>query len=301
MSEFITLYSLIIFIPFLLLLILIISRKIFKKQIIKKIRRMSYDEKCILMNSLVQDLGYEYVCSKDIFSTTLTAWQRKFGYTDLYDRSAAGFNMIFDCEPVFFNYDNRTWRIELWKGQYGINTGGEIGIYHSDRILKESEYGTEVFQVVSDEELLDMSLVLRFQNNAVSLKKNHWWLTAFVMGVFSNPSDIIMDAGIRFPNQDMLSAFYLALIDIGYLPEELCVNHTSLTFSFRYSHTIHYKKLQRLYRYWVQRKNHLFCKLFLWITKPMQSSVDRLLYLYYQLPSIFRRTFRLKRLGRKMR
>ena len=42
---------------------------------------------------------------------------------------APRFQMVFDALPVYFDYQKKTWLIEFWKGQYGINTGAEIGIY----------------------------------------------------------------------------------------------------------------------------------------------------------------------------
>ena len=39
--------------------------------------------------------------------------------------------MIIDCEPICFMYGGKNWMIELWKGQYGLETGGEIGVYNA--------------------------------------------------------------------------------------------------------------------------------------------------------------------------
>jgi hypothetical protein len=59
----------------------------------------------------------------------MDALQRKAGYCWNYDRAAPIFNMIIDCEPICFKYGGAKWMIELWKGQYGIMTGAEIGVY----------------------------------------------------------------------------------------------------------------------------------------------------------------------------
>lgn len=69
--------------------------------------------------------------------------------------------MVFNALPVYFDYDGRTWLIEFWKGQYGLHTGCEIGVYCSDRILRPAERSAELFHAVSDEELLPMSFVLK--------------------------------------------------------------------------------------------------------------------------------------------
>ena len=47
-----------------------------------------------------------------------------------YDAAALAMNAIIDCEPIFFDYAGKTWLIELWKGQYGLETGCEIGVYN---------------------------------------------------------------------------------------------------------------------------------------------------------------------------
>ena len=55
--------------------------------------------------------------------------QRSLGYAYGYDAAAIRMATIIDCEPIFFDYDNKHWMIELWKGQYGLETGCEVGVY----------------------------------------------------------------------------------------------------------------------------------------------------------------------------
>ena len=106
---------------FLIILFAIVCLILFhwkKKRIIRKICCLSMCDKCKFLNELVAPLGYEYDVGQDIFTSTTDAWQKYYGYTDFYDKAAALGSMIFDCQPVYFNYDNRTWLIEFWKGQY---------------------------------------------------------------------------------------------------------------------------------------------------------------------------------------
>jgi len=53
---------------------------------------------------------------------------------------------------VCFNYDCKNYRIEFWKGQYGLTTGAEIGIYIQD--------GKDFYRAAKDTERLDMSFTL---------------------------------------------------------------------------------------------------------------------------------------------
>ncbi|MEI3236147.1 MAG: DUF4474 domain-containing protein [Lachnospira sp.] len=91
-----------------------------------------------LLDELMQPFGFLSCPQQNVITSDIDSWQRTFGYTRLFDYSAPHFKMVFDCEPVYFDYDNRTWLIEFWKGQYGISCGAEIGIYRADTILSRT-------------------------------------------------------------------------------------------------------------------------------------------------------------------
>ncbi len=97
--------------------------------------------------------------------------------------------MIIDCEPIYFEYDDKKWLIEFWKGQYGINTGAEVGIYHADRLLSHSELSTALFQCADDREMLPVSFKLTKAGKPLAcMSKKTWWLTAFLIFLFSQSS-----------------------------------------------------------------------------------------------------------------
>jgi hypothetical protein len=60
-------------------------------------------------------------------------FQKNFGYNPLYDWGASLIDFSIETTKLDFNYDNKQYRIQLWKGQYisgSIGTvGGEIGVY----------------------------------------------------------------------------------------------------------------------------------------------------------------------------
>lgn len=285
-------------------IILIITALIFiiifhfkKKNIIRKIKNMSYEEKCLVLNDISYPFGYCYEPAQDIFSSTVCAWQREFGYTHAYDALAPYFNMIFDYQTVYFDYDKKTWLIELWKGQYGINTGCELGIYHADTIVSPKDYDKTFFNAVSDDEMLPLSLTLRKAGKCIgSLKKPHWWLTIFDMGMFSLPKGLSMEAGISFPDCQMLNAFKNALKK--YMPDTAVsvLGHT-LTFTFTECRN-HYSLWKKIVRLWSLIWCKIFCLIFCFVTRPFKRSGDKILYLYYYLPFIFRKTLRLHRIPR---
>ena len=73
--------------------------------------------------------GFEYDPAQDIIYSRMDPLQRSFGYAYGYDVAALAMSADIDCEPIFFDYDGKHWMIELWKGQYGLETGCEIGVY----------------------------------------------------------------------------------------------------------------------------------------------------------------------------
>lgn len=266
-----------------------------KKKIIQKVSTLSPDEKCNELNELIEPFGYSYLTTQDLFSTRLDAWQRDYGYCTLYDNAAYHFNMNFDCLPVYFNYQGKTWLIELWKGQYGINTGAEIGIYHADRILKEEELTRTLFSSVEDNDMLNLSLSLLKKDEVIArLNGQHWWLTAFSMGRFSQPLELTLYAALIFPNREMTSAFIDGLLNTGFSPHNFNVCRNTVTLIFAPSTSIKgfFRKIRTRIGQWM---NHFFCKLYLFVTRPFDSSIDRLLYLYYYLPFAFRRMLRIRR------
>lgn len=272
-----------------------------KTCIIKKVCSMTSTEKSQFLNELIEPLGYQYLPCQDIFYSTFDAWQREFGYTRSYDCLAPFFNMVFDSEPVYFNYNNRTWLIELWKGQYGINTGAEIGIYCTDSIIPPEKRKRQFFHTVSNEDVPVFSMNLKrntkHENQDITdLTMTHWWLAAFRMGCFSRPSNLRTDFCICFPDCGMVHAFADALILLGYDACSLKICGSRISFSYRAPMTPAPCRLLTIpVRCLAQWKNRFFCRLYLIVTRPFCCTADRLLYLYFYLPFIFRRCLRLHR------
>lgn len=252
---------------------------------------MSTRAKCHLLDELLEPFGFRYVASQDIITSRIDALQRKFGYCSLYDKTALTFHMVFDAFPVYFDYDNRTWLIEFWKGQYGINTGGEIGIYYADGIISPSERENTLFQCVSDRDMLGLSFNLFRRGMGIAdVGARHWWLTAFSVGRFSNPADLNMRASISFPHCEMAEAFAKGLAEAGYCQEDICICHHTVSFSFTKSLERAGGCLHRLRVRFVQGINRFWCKVYLFVTRPFCLSLDKILYLYYYLPFAFRKT-----------
>lgn len=270
-----------------------------RKKIICKINSMDCCAKCSFLNELVYPFGYDFHCDCGFFSSTVDAPQRQAGYSWLYDYMAPRFQMVFDSLPVYFDYRGRTWLIEFWKGQYGINTGAEIGIYHADHIIPESDYKNAWFSCAENNEMLDCSFRLcRDGDECVCSCGRHWWLTAFLVGSFSNPACLTMESCITFPGREMLAAFVDGLKRAGCSEDCMSVRGLTVCFVFHRDHQ-KYNCITRFWRRFSQWKNKCFCKLYLWVTRPFSCTEDRVLYLYFYLPVAFRKLLRLRRFHKR--
>lgn len=286
------LFGILIFICILFSIIFIFKRKC----IIKKICCMSFCEKLELLNDVLEPFGFRYLPKCDIVTSRIEAWQKAFGYRSLFDRSAVHFNMVFDCEPVYFYYGGKTWLIEFWKGQYGINIGGEIGVYRADTIIPPNQFEQTTFYGVPKDEMLPLSMELNYKGQKLfSLCGEHWWLTGFRVGSFCYPQDLSMKVEITFPNDEMLEAFVESMRRLAYNQCDLCICDTSVSFTFGIPHTRQPRCYHRCAAAFSQWQNRIFCKLFQFVTRPFSCTMDKILYLYFFLPKCFRHLFRFKK------
>jgi hypothetical protein len=196
--------------------------------------------------------GFTYDPTQDIIRSRMHAWQRGLGYTWAYDCSSPFVSMIIDCEPFYFPYRGRHWMIELWKGQYGHETGCEIGVY-CDYVsaavnhklterpatapavgLVDLKERSRLFLCVLDGDMLRMTSTL-YRNGKKLFHRGpqlHWWLTGFHWGVFTrDTSELTMEVEIDFPTQEMADAFKQAANAIGYHTRQKGACGIALTFA----------------------------------------------------------------------
>jgi hypothetical protein len=169
--------------------------------------------------------GFEYLPSQDIIQTTMENVQRSMGYCRLFDDTAVAMSSVLDSEPILFEQGGFEWMIELWKGQYGIETGCEIGIYRRPagppRCL-ERLIGCKHYACVPNDAMLPMNFSLELKAEGRSLfalrSERHWWLAGFKWGIFTEPQDLAMDLSIDFEAPAMAAAFAEAAQALGYRP-----------------------------------------------------------------------------------
>ena len=197
----------------------------------------------------VYDCGFNYVPSKDIIEGRMYPWQRETGYCWAYDMAAAHMSMIIDCEPFYFVHGDRLWLIELWKGQYGLETGAEIGLYVDNlspairddhNMLFLPLFGRDRFySAPQDSERLIIHFRL-YRDGHLLLERGpepHWWLNGFRWGVFTDDTlRLSMDVEITgFPSSLMRDSLLASMLLKRYFPMPL--GQTGIQFKFHVPHS----------------------------------------------------------------
>lgn len=160
-------------------------------------------------NEILGLFGYKYDPAQDIYYTDVEAWQRNFGFADLYDNAAAYATMLYKTLKIDFEYDGLLWRLQWWKGQYGVLEGAELGIYTKEKVNEDFEF----YKCADDENLLEMHFDYYHSVNDYNkqnplftrYEQKHWWITGFKFGV-CNPSNIVIKATIVAKDGDMADA-----------------------------------------------------------------------------------------------
>ena len=241
------------------------------------------------LNRDLAEAGFAYDRKEDIFYSLMDCWQREMGYCQLYDEGSSLFNMVMHCEPVSFSYAGKRWMIELWKGQYGITTGAEVGIYNTDQDdIRTERFTGPFYDCAQDSERLPMSFVLR-RNGRVLFKRKalHWWLTGFRLGEFSTLDSLTMDVRIRFPNSEMRDAFLEGLLELGYGSREYAVRGNTVTVHYTKPHSVQPLSRGSLQEAAVQQVNKSNCALFRQATGKYTDTLDKLEYIKALVPELY--------------
>lgn len=157
-------------------------------------------------------------------------FQKYFGYNPLYDWGAQLIDFSIETTKLDFNYDNKQYRIQLWKGQYisgSIGTvGGEIGVYNRPR----GSIG-EHYNCAAEDDWLKMEMTVfwdEFDNGEYlpQFSRNYndfWWATGFVDGQLKNRKDsntLRVLGRITFESEEQAIGFDEAMAKKGFTKVE---------------------------------------------------------------------------------
>ncbi len=278
----------------LVLITLLINRIIKAKNFNIKIKtddKTTFKEALILINDELKSFGFAYDDKDDFFYSIMDPWQKDLGYCSLYDEAGPALSLIFDSEPIYFDYNGKHWLIEFWKGQYGITTGGEIGVYNTDDdgLIIPGFFNGRFYEVVDESEYMDMSFTL-YKNNKSLIKQRgrHWWLTGFLLGEFSHPHELKMHIELYFPSKNMLMAFVAGLLDAGYTNSDFSIRNNTVYIIYDTPYTKQPFTRTKLLNDLMQDNNRRNVELFNSSTSAFSNIIDKLYYLKTTKPDYYK-------------
>lgn len=157
-------------------------------------------------------LGYLFNDDGNFYYTSSDPWQRNFGFNRLYDFGAQFVFMFYDSARIFFDYGDKNWMVELWKGQYGgVFIGAEIGVY-----TKPMDRDVEHYDCANDDEALYMDMTCYRKGEELFSREymKYWWCTGFVPGKlekYSDRSELTVKTRITLKDKKMRNAFVKGL------------------------------------------------------------------------------------------
>lgn len=172
--------------------------------------------------------GYSFSIPDVLLYSQINMWTRDFGFMLFYDIfSYTTPFFLYETRRIKFDYDGLEWMIQIWKGNYLISNGAEVGIYTRDA----RRFGT-YYDCATDEQMMKMSLDLYHGDELIFSRPRelHWWITGFRITYDVYPADsMTMKFSIEMKDEEMLSAFCNAIKnhykkDMTYTVDGLTVN-----------------------------------------------------------------------------
>lgn len=151
--------------------------------------------------------GFNFNLHESLVYATIDSWMRKFGFCVFYDIAANSMPLLWHyiTRRFTFEYDGLEWMIQIWKGNYLITNGAEVGVYNRE----PGSFGT-FYNCATDDQLMEMSLQVYHGDDLLVNQdpQMHWWINGFRMGRRRYiPDSLTMKFSIVMPNEEMLKAF----------------------------------------------------------------------------------------------
>lgn len=173
--------------------------------------------------------GFNFNLSEMMVYATINSWMRNYGFCLFYDIAAGSMPLLWNyvTRRFKFDYNGLEWMIQIWKGNYLITNGGEVGVYN-----RPPEKFGSYYDCATDEQMMEMTLQIYHGDELLvdQQPQMHWWINGFNMSDrMYIPDSLTMKFSILMPDEDMLKAFCEAIDnhyrkDVTYTVEGLKIN-----------------------------------------------------------------------------
>lgn len=179
-------------------------------------------------NSGVMGSGFNFSLTDMMVYATSDAWMRDFGFCLFYDLAAGSMPLLwnYNTRRFKFDYNGLDWMVQIWKGNYLIANGAEVGLYN-----KASDTFGTFYECATDEQMIPMSMQLYAGDELIVNQEEqlHWWINGFrINGVHYPISSMTLIFTLTMPDEEMLQAFCESIDnnyrhDVNYMTDGLKV------------------------------------------------------------------------------
>lgn len=186
-------------------------------------------------------VGYGYDAKAGVFYATGEGWQREFGFNEAYDRAAALGSMPLDTIRIKFNYDDKEWMVQFWKGFYGfVFAGCEVGIYNRPA---NSVSTSTSYNCATPDYYQDITCKFTYGKQTFTRSTRTWWNTGFIPSVQIFPSTNIpnmkADVTMKFSDPGLYKAFISGVREV----DTIFANYTGRGRGFAFVEGDNFKQL----------------------------------------------------------
>lgn len=144
--------------------------------------------------------GFDFNAKDYVVTAPIYCWMRDFGFCIEYDWLCYLLPVYrYETRRFRFEYGEKEWMVQMWKGNYLITNGGEVGIYYRDKNKFGSYYDT-----VSDEYMIPMTLkIIHKDETLVDVEQFHWWVNGFRLANNNlyHPRYLTLESTLHFENE----------------------------------------------------------------------------------------------------
>lgn len=162
-------------------------------------------------DSGVMGTGFNFSITEMMVYATSEAWMKDFGFCLFYDLAANSMPLLwnYNTRRFKFDYDGLEWMVQIWKGNYLIANGAEVGLYNRE----PDKFGT-FYNCAENDRMIPMSMQLYAGDKLIVEQEEqmHWWINGFrINGVHYPISSLTLFFTFEMPDEEMLNAFCKAI------------------------------------------------------------------------------------------
>lgn len=245
-----------------------------RKTMIALISHLPPERKIALLNKLSTHFGFAYAPHSDVFIME---------NDDTVSKETTFFPQVTcDTKSVCPDRHEKTWCLNIQKGQHGIHSGCEIQLDRRPPALSLTKPTVQQKEEGKADVFLEMSVRLYCKGALLAKASSvHRHFVLFIPGTSLPPEELSVSVKLLFsgfPSSSMPSQKKVLLhFHGGMIPP---------------------RRPKRFVRRYVLWRNRQLSRLYHLITHPFCSTPDRLLFLYFSMPAVCRSVFFMKLRGR---